>query len=220
MTTTYNRLSTFDKTLDLIFTNNPGNINKVNTIPPIGLSEHDIVYVENDIWLRRVRETPKKIYKYKTANWDKIKLELENTLQLMKNLDPSPNVNDMRNIFKSKLIESVENNIPHKLLSYKNRLPWIHNTLGKMINRKNKLYYKMKKDKKYSEKYKNLKKQIQKEQRTAYWSYIENMILDLPVNEPGNKINDQSKPKNLFSYIKAVRWITLALHLSKRKVIS
>jgi len=194
-----------DKTLDLIFTNNPGNINKVNTIPPIGLSDHDIVYVENDIWLRRVRETPKKIYKYKTANWDKIKLDLENTLQLMKNLDPSANVNDMWNIFKSKLTESVENNIPHKLLSYKNRLPWIHNNLRKMINRKNKLYYKMKKDKKYSEKYKNLKKQVQKEQRTAYWSYIENMILDLPVNEPGNKINDQSKPKNLFSYIKAVR---------------
>jgi hypothetical protein len=39
------------------------------------------------------------------------------------------------------------------MLTYKHRLPWIHNKLRKMINKKNKLYFKMKKDKKYKEKY-------------------------------------------------------------------
>jgi hypothetical protein len=44
---------------------------------------------------------------------------------------------------------------------------------------KNKLYFKMKKDKKYKEKYKRLKHQVQKEQRHAYNTYIEKLILDL-----------------------------------------
>jgi hypothetical protein len=49
-----------------------------------------------------------------------------------------------------------------------------------MINKKNKLYFKMKKDKKYKEKYKQLKHQVQKEQRHAYNTYIEKLILNLP----------------------------------------
>jgi bacterioferritin (cytochrome b1) len=53
-----------------------------------------------------------------------------------------------------------------------------------MINKKNKLYFKMKKDKKYKEKYKQLKHQVQKEQRHAYNTYIEKIILDLPTNDP------------------------------------
>ena len=59
----------------------------------------------------------------------------------------------MWNLFKNNLTNSINKNIPHKMLTYKHRLPWIHNKLRKMINKKNKLYFKMKKDKKYKEKY-------------------------------------------------------------------
>ncbi|XP_071123809.1 uncharacterized protein [Mytilus edulis] len=155
-----------ERILDLVLINNPSNINKVSTLPPIGLSDHDIVYVEPDIWLRRVREKPRKILKYNKANWDNIKLDLEKTYNDLQNLQDKTNVNDMWNTLKTNLTQSVENNIPHKFLTYKNRLPWIHNNLRKMINRKNKLYYKMKQNTKYADKYKHLKKQVQKEQRT------------------------------------------------------
>jgi bacterioferritin (cytochrome b1) len=73
-----------------------------------------------------------------------------------------------------------------------------------MINKKNKLYFKMKKDKKYKEKYKRLKHQVQKEQRHAYNTYIEKLILDLPTNDPDQSFNNQSKPKKLFSFIKSL----------------
>ncbi|CAC5417272.1 unnamed protein product [Mytilus coruscus] len=66
-----------ERILDLVLVNNPSNINKVSTLPPIGLSDHDIVYVESDIWLRRVREKPRKILKYNKANWSNIKSDLE-----------------------------------------------------------------------------------------------------------------------------------------------
>jgi hypothetical protein len=63
----------------------------------------------------------------------------------------------------------------------------------------------MKKDKKYKEKYKQLKHQVQKEQRHAYNTYIEKLILDLPTNDPDQSVNNQSKPKKLSSFIKSLR---------------
>ena len=35
-----------DKTLDLLFTNAPSPVNRVNGMPPIGRADHDIVYGE------------------------------------------------------------------------------------------------------------------------------------------------------------------------------
>jgi hypothetical protein len=67
-----------ERTLDLLLMNNPSNLNKLCTLPPIGLADHDIVYAEIDAWLKR--ETPRKVMKYKEANWNKIKKDLENTL--------------------------------------------------------------------------------------------------------------------------------------------
>ena len=110
----------------------------------------------------------------------------------------------MWNLFKNNLTESIDKNIPHKMLTYKHRLPWVHNKLRKMINKKNKLYFKMKKDKQYKEIYKQLKHQVQKEQRHAYNTYIEKLILDLPTNDPDQSFNNQSKPKKLFSFIKSL----------------
>jgi hypothetical protein len=39
--------------------------------------------------------------------------------------------------------------------------------------------------------------------RAAYWNYIEKIICDLPINEPGH--SSRAKPKNLFCYIKSTR---------------
>ena len=147
--------------------------------------------------MRKVRQQPRKILKYDKANWDNIKSDLEDTLKKIINInnDAKSTVNEMWNLFKNNLTKSINKNIPHKMLTYKHRLPWIHNKLRKMINKKNKLYFKMKKDKKYKEKYKELKHQVQKEQRHAYNTYIEILILDLPTNDPDQSFNNQSKPK-------------------------
>ena len=83
-----------------------------------------------------MRENPRKILKYNKANWSNIKSDLEKTYNDLLNLEDKTNVNDMWNTFKTNLTKSVENNIPHKFLTYKNGLPWIHNNIRKMINRK------------------------------------------------------------------------------------
>ena len=40
--------------------------------------------------------------------------------------------------------------------------------------------------------------------RKAYWKYIENMIFDLPVQEPEDNTR-KKQPKNLFTYIKCMK---------------
>jgi hypothetical protein len=45
------------------------------------LSDHDVVYIEADIWLRKVRQQPRQILRYNKANWDNIKSDLEDTLK-------------------------------------------------------------------------------------------------------------------------------------------
>ena len=54
------------------------------------------------------------------------------------------------------------------------------------------------------QKYKHLTTQVQKEQRKAYWGYIEKMICDIPLTDPDQNYQN-SKPKKLFSYIKSIR---------------
>ena len=39
----------------------------------------------------------------------------------------------------------------------------------------------------------------------TYWNYIEKIICDLPINEPGQFYSSRAKPKILFSYIKNTR---------------
>ena len=57
-----------DKTLDLLFTNAPSLVNRVNGMPPIGRADHDIVYGEYDIKGKRIKQAPHKIYLYKRAD--------------------------------------------------------------------------------------------------------------------------------------------------------
>ena len=49
----------------------------------------------------------------------------------------------------------------------------------------------------------NLKQHVMKEQRSAYKSYIEKIILDLLLNYPDQNISNQFKPKKLL-YIKSL----------------
>jgi hypothetical protein len=46
---------------------------------------------------------------------------------------------------------------------------------------------------------------VQKEQRKAYWKYIENIIFDLPIKDSDQHQYSDFKPKKLFSYFKSIR---------------
>ncbi len=62
-------------TLDLIITNQPAKINRVEVIP--GISDHDIPLVEVDVSPIGWKQTPRNITLYSKAKWDNIREELE-----------------------------------------------------------------------------------------------------------------------------------------------
>ena len=145
---------------------------------------------------------PEKNMKFNKANWENIKSDLQKVLEKikLKNNDTRNTVDTLWNIFKTELITYIESNVPHKMITYEHRLPWVTPILRKLINKKNKAYNNRKK---HPEKCKKLKNAVQKELRAAYWNYIEKIIRDLPINEPSH--SSRAKPKNLFSYIKSTR---------------
>ena len=85
-------------------------------------------------------------------------------------------VEELWNDFKETLSKSLNENIPEKLLKHAN-LPWITNDLRRNINELEKKMIKCKKSGiKRTDCMKSLKAKIQKEQRSSYWKYVENMI--------------------------------------------
>jgi hypothetical protein len=162
------------------------------------------VYIELDAWLQKVREAPRKFMNSNKANWENIKPDLQKVLEKiqLKNLDTINTVDTLWNIFKTELITSIESNVPYKMITYKHRLPWVTPDLRKLINKKNKAYNNRKK---HPEKNSKLKNSVQKELRAADCNYIEQIICDLPINEPGQLDSSRAKSGNLFSYIKSTR---------------
>ncbi|VDI53473.1 Hypothetical predicted protein [Mytilus galloprovincialis] len=63
-------------TLDLVVTNHPDSYMRVETLP--GLSDHDIVFAEVNLNLRKSIQKPRIIPLYRKANWENIKVDLIN----------------------------------------------------------------------------------------------------------------------------------------------
>jgi hypothetical protein len=107
----------------LVLINNPTRINKISTLPLIGLSNHDSVYVEADIWFKRIREAPRNIFKYNKVNWDNIKADLDIKHSDILKTYNTADIDSIWELFKTRLVRSIETNVPSKMLTYKHRLP-------------------------------------------------------------------------------------------------
>ncbi|KAK3103783.1 hypothetical protein FSP39_021868 [Pinctada imbricata] len=190
-----------DKTLDLVLTNSPSLFNGIKILPSIGKSDHDIVFTECNVSLKRSKNQNRRIYKYSRADWSEIKTDVEQTFQNMQEIYSTSDINSLWEVFKNGLTTSMNKNIPQKTITNRMKHPWVNNNLKKQLNRNKRLHRKCKTNSKLKEKYMESKKTLQSNMRKAYWSYIENMIFDLPVNEPDNP-SFKRTPKKLYSYIK------------------
>ncbi len=59
-----------NNTLDLLATNWPNQVNRVEIMPDI--SDHSTIFVETSIKTAKLRQMPRKIIMYKKADWDSI----------------------------------------------------------------------------------------------------------------------------------------------------
>ena len=186
-----------ENTLDLFFTNNPNLIDSVKPIP--GISDHDsIVQVNFNVSAPVQKTKPHKIYKFKQANFDKMREELSIfSSEYFQNNSHLNSVDTNWISLKKKLLEVMDKYIPSKMSSTQFNLPYVTRGIKRKIKIKQRLYNKARKTKKEKDwsKFKTLRKNIQNMLKNARWKYLNEII--------GPSLSDN--PKAFYGYTKKLK---------------
>ena len=163
--------------LDLFFTNNQSLVNRVEIIPGIG--DHDAVMVESSLRPHKVTKPTRKVYIYKKADYAGFKEDLRNFKDDFLEQAEKTDVDQLWTRFKDKIVIGMEKFIPSKLLKgNKYRKPWATRRVKALQRKQKKLFTKKKKTKssKTERAYRTAKAAAQREERKAYWNYVDNLI--------------------------------------------
>ena len=114
--------------MDLILTSNPSIITNTHTTP--GMSDHEAVTFEVNLNPIRNRKPPHKVFKYKSADWYKLKNEISKLTDEYFDSDPnSQDINTNWTFFRDNLTTLMNNTITHCNTKAKTHLPWISREL-------------------------------------------------------------------------------------------
>ena len=151
------------------------------------------------------KKPPRKIFQYTKANWDKAREDAGTFKDTFLASDwKNQSVDYNWTLFKEQVLGTISRNVPSKMSSTRTNVPWLTPPLRKLINRKNKLYYKARKSRQPQlwAKYKCVKRDTQKALRKAEWTYMNEILTD------GLSSNDN---KPFWRYIKAKRQDTIGV---------
>ena len=187
-------------TLDLVMTNMPHLIPRLETIP--GLSDHDIVYFEYVTDLKIGTQTPRSVSIYKKANWPAMKQTfIQESLELQKQFSLNCTAEDMWQHFKSTYDNTVKLNIPTKNLKEKISHPWITLEIKKLMKKRDKKFRLFKKCRceLLKEEIRKLKREIRRKTRRSHWDFINQLFVKKDGEEGGQHL------KRFWSYAKKQR---------------
>jgi hypothetical protein len=179
--------------LDLILTSNPSIIVNTHTTP--GMSDHEAVTFNVNLNPVRNRKPPHKIFQYKSANWDKLKDDINQLTSTYFHRNPnSRDINENWNFFRNNLTSLVDRNIPSRNTKAKAHLPWITREIIRMQRKRNKSHKKAKQTGRNSdwEKFRQLRRQASKAAAKSYSDYLNNHI--------GESL--KTNPKQFWSFMK------------------
>ena len=187
--------------LDLFFTTNPSLVKVVSVLP--GISDHDMVMVDLEINPITSRPTPRKIHKFKSADWHEIKAETAKFSESFLAACSKNSVEVNWSIFKKHMLLMTSKFVPSKTLSSRSNLPWFTARLRSLTRKKQKLYNQaMKSSRSHTDnyntpewhRYKEFKKLTENAIKHSHWEYVNNTLTNSL--EDGN-----SKP--FWRYIKS-----------------
>ena len=189
-----------DNTLDLLITNSPHLIPRVEVLP--GLSDHDAVFCEINIHPQKRKQKPRLIPLYKQADWDALKQELGDWYTTLNTKGDSIPTEELWSSFKDTLHAGVQKHIPHKKVRLKESKPWITPAIRRLIRKRDRLYKKMRKRgrEKYEKPYKDLRRQVQQQLRRSYWAYLNDIFEETDTNPSG-----ANRHKRFWTYIKHLK---------------
>ena len=189
---------TTENTLDLFFCNNSSLVNTVEVKP--GISDHEAVYIEASLRQHKTPQPPRVVFSYNKADYESIKKGLHTLHRDMSTMLSAP-VDKLWTLFKNRLSDLMNAHIPARTLrGTRRKKPRIERKVRTAIRKKARLYTRMKKTKKEKDirkyMYRQCKGDIQKLERQAYFSYINNII---EVNDIHNQDDKPSKQKRFWS---------------------
>ena len=169
--------------LDLFATNKPGVVKSINNGPGISY-DHNIIIIDSDVRARTNKKSPRKIYKWAKADWDKIKADTSAFADRYQEESRENSIEENHKLIEDHLKDMLVKHVPSKLSRTRIDLPWLTPDLKRKCRRNQRLYNKAKKSGK--DKHKKHYKTFQKATRTALkqarWRYI-NEILQTGLEE-------------------------------------
>ena len=187
-----------ENTLDLIITNNPQLIPRVEVLP--GLSDHDTVYCEVAINTLKRKQAPRSIPLYKKADWESLKKSMSNLTNTLEEIKDTATTEMLWACFRDTLHAAIKHFIPHKQVRVKESQPWITPTLRRLIKRRDRVFKKMRKygSEDLKQQHKQLRREVQRQLRCAYWSYLDDTFSEADSEQA-------AKNKRFWSYIKHLK---------------
>ena len=130
-------------TLGLILTNTPGLVPRVETV--MSVSDHEIVYCEYNIAVEKTKQRPRWINLYNKADWDGMKEAMRTLHSSLAEEEGNPTTEGLWTRFKEAYLQAEETYVPRKQARPKCSKPWVTPDIKKLINKRARVYRKMKK---------------------------------------------------------------------------
>ncbi|XP_065886047.1 uncharacterized protein [Dysidea avara] len=167
-----------NNTLDLCFTTHPDSVLSCEPIP--GFSDHDAVILSVQTPTRMIKQHPRTIYLYKSADWDTIREKLSELSHIYFELNNSTpqNLDENWMFFAQNLQQVIKDHTPTKLLSTRTHLPWMSTTLKRLIRKKQRVYNRARHHHRENDwlEYKSLQKEVDHKLKHQHKSYVTNLI--------------------------------------------
>ena len=127
--------------------------------------------------VNRRKQAPHKIWLYKRADWKGLSEHLETKLQT---IDNNTTVEDSWNLIKRSIEEGIVKYIPSKMSKKRMSLPYINADLDRKMTLRDRLESRSKKKggQQIEQRYKQLKRECQRQLRHEHYRFVENLLTE------------------------------------------
>ena len=181
--------------LDIFVTNRPTLVETCDTID--GISDHEAVLVVSSVIANLSNPSKRVVYLWAQADFNAIRNNMQTLCDnFLDCFSTSTPVEVLWNEFLS-ICNSGIDSVPTKVTSSKCKNPWINNYIKRLTRRKQRAYNQARHSNLSTDwsKYYDIKRQCQRECRTAFNRYVSNLV-----NPDNNSVT-----KHLWSFIKSKR---------------
>lgn len=191
------------RVLDLVLSSHANVVQACNTIP--GISDHDAVLFELNLSPKYAPKPPRKILKFHEGDYNGLRADIKSfTTDYLASNPESRSVEENWTIVSDRILASVDKFIPHVITKGKRHLPWVSNSIKRLMCKRDRYFKRAKRSKcqKHWDAYKKLRNFTQSRIRSAHNRYVGDILGGIVLD---NNSSSRSSVKKAWSYLKSCR---------------